>query len=92
MRPPKKSDLLFHLTIFFCILSAITTIGSFILYIRTRMAARDEQPGHTAEQHIRRMTELDSREQRYQTIHFITLFIFVVLGVLILIQLSAKLT
>lgn len=87
---PKRSDLVFHLTILFCILSAVTTIGSFVLYIRARTAARDEYPGHTPEQHARRLAELDRREQRYQTLHFITLFVFFLLGVLILIQLSNR--
>ena len=64
------------------------TIWSFVLYVRTRMAGRDQQPGHTPEQNARRMADLDSREQRYQTLHFISLFIFVLLGVLILVQLS----
>jgi hypothetical protein len=65
--------MILYLTIILCILSAITTVVAFILYVRARMA------------------ELDRKEQLYKSIHFISLFIFVFLGVLLLIQLSDKL-
>jgi hypothetical protein len=61
---------------------------TFLLYIKARMAGRDEQPGATPEQHARRIAGLDEREQRYKTIHFISLFIFVLLGIVILVHLS----
>ncbi len=37
-----------------------------------------------------RMDYREKEEQRYQSLHFITLFLFVVFGVLILVQLSQR--
>lgn len=65
--------MILYLTIILCILSAITTVIAFILYVRARMAERNDQ------------------ERLYRSIHFTSLFIFVFLGVLLLIQLSDKL-
>ena len=74
-----------------CIASAIVTIVSFFLYIRARMALRDQDPAHNEEEHAQKLARLDRREQRFQAIHFITLALFVLLGILILVRLSDKL-
>lgn len=79
------------LSVIACIGNAIVTIVSFFLYIRTRLAAREIAEGVTDEEHSRRLAELDRRESRYQSLHFITLALFVLFGVLILMQLSSKL-
>jgi hypothetical protein len=47
--------------------------------------------GNEEEEDGPRRPEPGRKEKLYQSIHFITLFIFVVLGVLILIQLSNRL-
>jgi small-conductance mechanosensitive channel len=83
--------LLFQLYIAACIANAVITIVSFFLYVRTRLAPREQLPGDTAEQQGKKLDGLDRREQRYQSIHFITLALFVLFGVLILVQLSGKL-
>lgn len=80
--------LLFALTVTACIMSAIITIASFFLYARTRLADRSEHTPFDAEEHSRRLAGLDRKERFYQTVHFITLFLFVLFGVLILIHLS----
>jgi len=74
-----------------CVANALVTIVSFLLYIRTRLAIREMPPGGDDREHIQRLAELDRREKRYQSIHFITLALFVVFGVLILVHLSNKL-
>jgi hypothetical protein len=74
-----------------CIANAIVAIVTFFLYVRARMAIRDQDPGHNDEEHAQKMAGLDRCEQRYQTIHFITLALFVLFGVLILVHLSGKL-
>lgn len=89
--PPKRSDLLLTLTIIGCVASGILAIVGFIVYVRTRLADRTEDPRYTPAQHARRLAELDRRERQSQSFHFITLFIFVLLGVLLLIQLSNRL-
>lgn len=66
-----------------CILSGIVTIVSFFLYIRFRMHPRwDEGDPRNA--------RLERQEERYQQIHFISLALFVLLGVLILVNLSHR--
>jgi len=82
--------MIFQLTIIGCVLNAIITVIAFVCYVRARMASRDEYPRATAEEHARRLAMLDNREHRYQSIHFITLFLFVLLGVLLLVQLSNR--
>ena len=82
---------MFQLYIVACIVNAIITIITFFLYVRTRLASRERLPGHTDQEHAKKLDGLDRREQRYQSIHFITLALFVLFGVLILIQLSGKL-
>jgi hypothetical protein len=74
-----------------CISSALVTIVTFFLYIRTRLAIREMSPDADDPEQTRRLAVLDRREQRYQTIHFITLALFVLFGVLILVHLSNKL-
>ena len=74
-----------------CIASAIVTIVSFFLYIRARMAVREQDPAHNEEEHAQKLAKLDRREQNFQAIHFITLALFVLLGVLILVHLSDQL-
>ncbi len=74
-----------------CIGNAIVTIVSFFLYIRTRLTAREIADGVSDEEHAQRLAGLDRRESRYQSLHFITLALFVLFGVLILIHLSHKL-
>jgi hypothetical protein len=83
--------LLFHFYVIACIVNATITIGSFFLFIRTRLTSREPAPGITPGQHAQRLKELDRRERRYQSIHFITLALFVLFGVLILAYLSGKL-
>jgi hypothetical protein len=83
--------LLFHFYVIACIVNAAITIGSFFLFIRTRLTSREPAPGVTAEQNAQRLNKLDRRERRYQSIHFITLALFVLFGVLILAYLSGKL-
>lgn len=74
-----------------CISSAIVTIVTFFLYVRARLAIRDRDSAHNDEEHMQKLARLDRQEQRYQSIHFITLALFVLFGVLILVHLSGKL-
>jgi hypothetical protein len=74
-----------------CIANALVTIVSFFLYVRARLTIREQTPEHTDQEHAQRLSVLDRREQRYQSIHFITLALFVLFGVLILVHLSGKL-
>ena len=83
--------MLFLLYVIACIGNAIVTIITFFLYVRARLATREMAEGDTAEEHDRRLADLDRRENRYQSIHFITLALFILFGVLILIHLSNKL-
>jgi len=83
------SPLFFILLVTLCTGSALTTIISFVLYIKARAAERDH-PDEMGPDTRRRHAELDRKERRYQSIHFISLFIFVVLGVLILIAISRR--
>lgn len=74
-----------------CISSALVTIVTFFLYIRARLAIREMPPDATDKEHAKRLAELDRLESLYQAIHFITLALFVLFGVLILVHLSNKL-
>ncbi|HEV2480779.1 MAG TPA: hypothetical protein VGS79_13980 [Puia sp.] len=74
-----------------CISSALVTIVTFFLYVRTRLAVREMPPDTTSEEHADRLARLDRLESRYQAIHFITLALFILFGVLILVHLSNKL-
>jgi hypothetical protein len=81
-------DPLFQLTVAACILCAVVTIISFFLYVRTRLADRSPDIHGNEEEHIRHLLELDRKEERYRSIHFITLALFTLMGVLLLVQLS----
>lgn len=74
-----------------CIANAIVTIVAFFLYVRARLASREQPENSTAGDHSRRLAKLARLEDRYQTIHFITLALFVLFGILILVHLSNKL-
>jgi hypothetical protein len=94
--------MIFYLTIALMLGCAIITVVTFFLYVRARMAERHEyhEPGsgpdlpdaHRQERHRLLNAGLDRKEQRYRSIHFISLFIFVVLGVLLLIIVSNRQT
>ena len=73
-----------------CIANALVTIVSFFLYIRTRLAIREIRPDTTDEEHVKRLAILDRLERRYQSLHFITLALFVLFGVLVLVHLSNR--
>ncbi|HLX65432.1 MAG TPA: hypothetical protein VKR41_00510 [Puia sp.] len=88
MHKPNASDLVFQLTVAACLLSAVVTIISFFLYVRTRLADRSPDIHRNEEEHSRHLLELDRKEERYRSVHFITLGLFTLTGVLLLIQLS----
>ncbi|HXB33444.1 MAG TPA: hypothetical protein VNV35_08480 [Puia sp.] len=88
MHKPSGSDLLFQLTVAACILSAVVTIVSFLLYVRTRLADRSADIHGSEEDHNLHLRRLDEQEERYRSIHFATLALFTLMGVLLLIQLS----
>jgi len=70
------------------IVSAIITIISFVFYIRARLAQRSHPDDEVID--VLRDAELDKKERRYQGIHFLSLCIFIVLGVFILIIISHR--
>lgn len=74
--------MLFILYIVACIGNAVVTIVAFLLYVKTRLADRTDKSRHA---------HLDKKEKKYQSLHFITLSLFVLFGVLILIHLSNRL-
>jgi hypothetical protein len=82
--------LLLKLTVAVWFACALITIIAFFLYIRARMAIRGDPSGDPDEGQTRRLADLDRREQRFQSLHFITLALFVLFGVLILVQLSMR--
>jgi hypothetical protein len=82
--------LLLTVVIIGCIGSALATILAFFLYVRARLANREENPETNPEQHARRIAELDRKEEFYRSLHFITLLVFVTLGVIILVILSNR--
>jgi hypothetical protein len=84
-----NNPLFFALLVTLCTGSALTTLISFVLYIKARTAERDHPEEMGPESH-RRHAELLRKERLYQSIHFKSLFIFVVLGVLILIAISRR--
>jgi len=83
------SFFLFVLLVILCIGSAMTTLISFILYLRARTAERDH-PDELRPDHLYRHEQLDRKERMYQTVHFISLAIFVFLGVLVLVMISRR--
>jgi cytochrome bd-type quinol oxidase subunit 2 len=76
MHQQNGSSLIFQLTAAACLVNGVITGIFFLLYIKARMADQSTEPGRD--------------EARYQSIHFITLFLFVLFGVLVLIQLSNR--
>jgi hypothetical protein len=78
--------LLFPLYVVACITNAIITIIGFVQYVRYRMAERPESAGPGPAEHDR----LNRLEKKWQSIHFITLALFVFFGVLICVQLSHR--
>ena len=82
---------MFKLYVVACIVNAIVTVLTFIVYVRTRLADRSEPSPPDEAAHARRLAMLDRKESFYQAVHFITLALFVLFGVLILIQLSSRL-
>jgi hypothetical protein len=83
--------MILHITIILSILSAMITVVAFVLYIGARMAVRVESSESEGVQPGDINSELDRKERLYRSIHFISLSIFVLLGVLILVQLSSRL-
>ena len=83
------SSFLFVLLVIFCIASALITLISFILFLKARTAARDH-PDELKPDHLYRHEQLDRKERTYQTVHFISLAIFVLLGVLVLVVISRR--
>jgi NADH:ubiquinone oxidoreductase subunit 3 (subunit A) len=83
------SPLLFFLLVALCIGSALTTLVSFVMYIRTRVAERDHPDEAGPDEH-RRQAALERKERLYQSIHFLSLLAFVVLGVLILVIIARR--
>jgi small-conductance mechanosensitive channel len=82
---------LFIFYIVACIGNAIVTIVTFLLYVKARLADRTEARHSTETGHVAHLAELDKKEKKYQSLHFITLSLFVLFGVLILIHLSNRL-
>jgi hypothetical protein len=70
------------------IVSALVTIFSFVLYLRARVAERAHPDDADAD--TRRDADLDRKERFYQSIHFLSLWIFIVLGVFILIIIAHR--
>ena len=84
-----NNPLFFALLVTLCTGSALTSIISFVLYLKARTAQREHPDEMTSDSH-RRDAELDRKERLYQSIHYRSLFLFVVLGVLILIAISRR--
>jgi hypothetical protein len=83
------SPFLFFLLVMLCIGSALTTLVSFTLYIRARMSERAHPDEASPDRH-RRQAALDRKERLYQSIHFISLLAFVVLGILLLVKITRR--
>lgn len=80
----------FTLTVIACIVSGIVSLVTFIIYVRARLADRSEPAPLSDEAAYRhKLAGLDRKEHFYQSLHFISLALFVLFGVLILIHLSA---
>ena len=80
--------MLFPVLVTLAVISALITIISFVLYTRARLAER----AHPDDEEVDVLWDagLDRKERLYQGIHFLSLCIFVVLGVLILIIISHR--
>ena len=83
------SPFLLVLLVTVCIGSALTTLISFIFYLKARTAERDH-PDELGPDHLYRHEQLDRKERLYQSIHFISLAVFVFLGVLVLVIISRR--
>ncbi|HVU54462.1 MAG TPA: hypothetical protein VHD83_05375 [Puia sp.] len=70
------------------IVSALVTLISFVFYIKARVAERAHPDDEDADP--QQQADLDRKERLYQSIHFLSLCIFVILGVLILIIISRR--
>ncbi len=85
----KDISFLFALLVILCIASALTTLISFVLYLKARTTERDH-PDELAPDHAFRHGQLEKKERTYQSIHFISLAVFVLLGVLVLVMISRR--
>jgi hypothetical protein len=76
-----------------CIPSGLVSIVSFFLYVHYRMRPRKEE-GDGQEQEKkgtdRQNAWLDRQEGKYRQLHFVSLALFVLFGVLILVELSHR--
>jgi len=82
---------LFIFYIIACIGNAVVTTVAFFLYVKARLADRTETLHAAKEAQAAALAELDKKEKKYQSLHFITLCLFVLFGVLILVHLSNRL-
>jgi hypothetical protein len=64
---------LFIFYIVACIGNAVVAIVTFFLYVKARLADRTETRHTTEAGHIAHVAELDKKEKKYQSLHFITL-------------------
>jgi hypothetical protein len=80
--------MLLSILVILAAVSAVISLISFALFIRARLAERAHPDEEDAD--VVRDAELDKRERSYQSIHFLSLLVFVVLGVLILIIISHR--
>jgi len=80
--------MLLSILVILAVASALVTIISFIFYIRARLAERAHPDDKDVD--VLRDAGLNRKERLYQGIHFLSLCIFVVLGVLILIIISHR--
>ena len=80
--------MLLSILVILAIICALITITSFVFYVRARLAERAHPNDEDVD--VLRDAGLDRKERLYQTIHFLSLLIFVILGVLILIIISHR--
>jgi hypothetical protein len=80
--------MLLSILVILAIICALITITSFVFYVRARLAERAHPDDEDVD--VLRDAGLDRKERLYQTIHFLSLLIFVILGVLILIIISHR--
>ena len=80
--------MLLSILVILAIICALITITSFVFYVRARLAERAHPDDEDVD--VLRDAGLDRKERLYQAIHFLSLLIFVILGVLILIIISHR--
>jgi len=80
--------MLLSILVILAIISALITVISFVFYVRARLAERAHPDDEDVD--VLRDAGLDRKERLYQRIHFLSLLIFVILGVLILIIISHR--